>query len=50
MSIHAEICPICQDHGEECICCPECGHDCALDHGESYCKVCGGTASDPGED
>jgi hypothetical protein len=35
-----EVCDICEKVNEECICCPECGHICSLDIGESYCPVC----------
>jgi|GEM_PF-2360418 len=35
-----EVCEVCKRPVEECICCPECGHICALDEGEYYCPVC----------
>jgi len=36
-----EFCPICKNRIEDCVCCPECGHECLLDQGEMYCPVCG---------
>ena len=35
-----ELCPVCENPVSECVCCPECGHVCALDEGELYCPVC----------
>jgi len=35
-----ELCPVCKQPIDECICCPECGHVCLLDQGELYCPVC----------
>jgi hypothetical protein len=35
-----EVCDICEKTNEEHICCPECGHICSLDTGESYYPVC----------
>jgi hypothetical protein len=45
-----EICQICGNRTEECICCPECGHVCALDAGELYCPVCGPVGERPAGD
>lgn len=36
-----ELCPVCEHRLDDCICCPECGHVCAIDSGELYCPVCG---------
>ncbi|HLE08136.1 MAG TPA: hypothetical protein VI914_00725 [Thermodesulfobacteriota bacterium] len=36
-----DICPNCGNRVDECVCCPECGHVCALKDGELYCPVCG---------
>ena len=36
-----EFCPVCGNRTEECVCCPECGHECVLDQGGLYCPVCG---------
>lgn len=36
-----ELCPACNNRIDDCVCCPECGHVCALDEGELYCPVCG---------
>jgi rubrerythrin len=36
-----ELCPACGKRVEDCVCCPECGHLCALDEGGLYCPVCG---------
>lgn len=36
-----EFCPVCGNRAEDCVCCPECGHECVLDQGELYCPVCG---------
>lgn len=39
---HVEaVCPVCGNIKSECVCCPECGHVCALDSGGVYCPVCG---------
>jgi hypothetical protein len=35
-----DTCQVCGLDINECICCPECGHICALDEGELYCSVC----------
>lgn len=41
MNVPAEdLCPVCANRMEDCVCCPECGHECALDAGEAYCPVC----------
>ncbi len=39
-NVKTDICPVCGLDINECICCPECGHICALDEGELYCPVC----------
>ena len=36
-----EVCPECGNRLDDCVCCPECGHVCALDSGELNCPVCG---------
>ncbi|HXI10421.1 MAG TPA: hypothetical protein VNK06_06400 [Thermodesulfobacteriota bacterium] len=36
-----EFCPVCGNRVEDCVCCPECGHECTLNQGEMYCPVCG---------
>ena len=36
----AGVCPVCKLPIMECICCPERGHVCPLDQGDSYCPVC----------
>lgn len=36
-----ELCPACGYPVDECVCCPECGHVCPIDEGETYCPVCG---------
>jgi hypothetical protein len=36
-----ELCPVCGNRQEDCVCCPECGHECLLNQGEMYCPVCG---------
>lgn len=36
-----EVCKQCGMRVEDCLCCPECGHICAIDQGEPYCPVCG---------
>jgi len=35
-----ELCPVCKEQTDKCVCCPECGHVCLLDMGELYCPVC----------
>ncbi len=40
MNTTTDTCPVCGLAMNECICCPECGHICALDEGELYCPVC----------
>ncbi len=35
-----KICEQCGKPEDECVCCPECGHECPLDAGEDYCPVC----------
>lgn len=37
-----EVCEVCKRPIDECVCCYECGHDCPLEIGETYCPVCGG--------
>ena len=44
-----EFCSLCGKSPAECICCPECGHLCALDSGGDYCEVCGSASSCAGE-
>jgi hypothetical protein len=36
-----ELCPSCGKRVEDCVCCPECGHVCALNAEGLYCPVCG---------
>ncbi len=36
-----ELCPSCGKRVEDCVCCPECGHACALNAEGLYCPVCG---------
>jgi rubrerythrin len=36
-----EFCPVCGKRVDDCVCCPECGHVCALDEGGLHCPVCG---------
>ncbi len=36
-----EVCPVCSNRTEDCVCCPECGHECVHDQEELYCPVCG---------
>jgi len=40
MADNPEICEICEEPIDKCICCSECGHICSLDYGELYCPVC----------
>lgn len=45
-----ETCTVCKNPVDDCVCCPECGHVCALNEGELYCPVCGPTRpKDEGE-
>jgi hypothetical protein len=37
---HSDQCPVCTYPWDECVCCAECGHDCPLDSGETFCPVC----------
>ena len=39
-NVKTDLCPECGLALNECVCCPECGHICALDEGELYCPVC----------
>lgn len=39
-----ERCQVCGYPQKDCICCPECGHVCPNDVGESYCPVCSPTS------
>jgi hypothetical protein len=41
LNIRDVVCEVCKNVKSACVCCPECGHDCPLDVGESYCPVCG---------
>ncbi len=41
LNIREEVCKVCNNVESECVCCPECGHDCPLDVGEDFCPVCG---------
>ncbi|MDP2689521.1 MAG: hypothetical protein Q8P48_05355 [Deltaproteobacteria bacterium] len=36
-----EFCPVCGNRTEDCVCCPECGHECVLNEEGLYCPVCG---------
>ncbi|MBI5345435.1 MAG: hypothetical protein HZB83_08920 [Deltaproteobacteria bacterium] len=36
-----EVCPVCENRIEDCVCCPECGHVCDLNAGGLLCPVCG---------
>lgn len=40
MASNDNICEICENPVDTCICCAECGHVCSLDLGELYCTVC----------
>lgn len=42
-----ELCPVCGNRIEDCVCCPECGHVCAIDEGELVCPVCGPVIKEP---
>lgn len=45
-----ELCPVCKNPVEDCVCCPECGHMCLLDQGELNCPVCGPKKQGPEEE
>lgn len=36
-----EVCAVCGNRVEDCVCCPECGHTCLLESGGLHCPVCG---------
>ncbi len=40
------VCKVCNNVESECVCCPECGHDCPLDVGEEFCPICGDGAGE----
>lgn len=42
-----ELCPVCNNRVEDCVCCPECGHVCAHDEDELVCPVCGPVVKEP---
>ncbi len=41
LDIREAVCEVCHNVESACVCCPECGHECPLDAGESFCPVCG---------